>query len=190
MWRIWNGYSSCLNTRGRPVAYFGEKLSGATLNYPTYDKELYALVRSLETWQHYLLAKEFVIHTDHEILKHIRGHITLKRRHTRWLEFVETFPYIIKYKKGKDNIAADALSRQHNLIITMDAKVLGFEHIKIVYWEDPYFGAIYKECDKGAFGPCMMGTCSVTRGCAFHNDPWEIWSPEKHIVEASWYTLA
>ncbi|PKI49930.1 hypothetical protein CRG98_029672 [Punica granatum] len=34
---------------GRPIAYFSEKLSGAALNYPTYDKELYALVRALET---------------------------------------------------------------------------------------------------------------------------------------------
>ena len=34
----------------RPIAYFNEKLSGATLNYPTYDKELYVLVRALETW--------------------------------------------------------------------------------------------------------------------------------------------
>jgi len=33
----------------RPIAYFSEKLSGVTLNYPTYDKELYALVRALET---------------------------------------------------------------------------------------------------------------------------------------------
>ena len=32
-----------------PIAYFSKKLNGATLNYPTYDKELYALVRALET---------------------------------------------------------------------------------------------------------------------------------------------
>ncbi|KAH9780480.1 hypothetical protein KPL71_008094 [Citrus sinensis] len=32
---------------GWPIAYFREKLSGASLNYPTYDKELYALVRAL-----------------------------------------------------------------------------------------------------------------------------------------------
>uniref|UniRef100_A0A2N9II81 CCHC-type domain-containing protein n=1 Tax=Fagus sylvatica TaxID=28930 RepID=A0A2N9II81_FAGSY len=47
--------------------------SGIALNYPTYDKELYALVRALETWQHYLWPKEFVIHTDHESLKHLKG---------------------------------------------------------------------------------------------------------------------
>ena len=57
----------------RPIAYFTEKLGGATLNYPTYDKELYALVRALQVWQHYLWPKEFVIHTDHESLKHLKG---------------------------------------------------------------------------------------------------------------------
>ena len=34
----------------RPIASFSEKLSRATLNYLTYDKELYVLVRTLETW--------------------------------------------------------------------------------------------------------------------------------------------
>jgi hypothetical protein len=34
----------------RPIAYFSEKLKGATLSYPTYDKELYAVVRGLKTW--------------------------------------------------------------------------------------------------------------------------------------------
>jgi hypothetical protein len=48
----------------KPVAYFSEKLSGPVLNYSTYDKELYALVRCLETWQHYLWPKEFIIHSD------------------------------------------------------------------------------------------------------------------------------
>jgi len=33
-----------LHQRKRPVAFFSEKLSGAALSYPTYDKELYALV--------------------------------------------------------------------------------------------------------------------------------------------------
>jgi hypothetical protein len=67
------GIGAVLMQDWRPITYFSEKLSGATLNYPTYDKELYALVRALETWQHYLWPKEFVIHSDHESLKHLKG---------------------------------------------------------------------------------------------------------------------
>ncbi|XP_019431644.1 PREDICTED: uncharacterized protein LOC109338787, partial [Lupinus angustifolius] len=56
-----------------PIAYFSEKQGGPMLNFSTYDKELYALVRALQTWQHYLMPKEFVIHSDHESLKYIKG---------------------------------------------------------------------------------------------------------------------
>ncbi|KAK9185025.1 hypothetical protein WN943_025378 [Citrus x changshan-huyou] len=57
-----------------------EKLSGTSLNYPTCDKELYMLVRELEMWHHYLRPKEFVIHTDHESLKHLKGQHKLNKR--------------------------------------------------------------------------------------------------------------
>uniref|UniRef100_A0A2N9F015 Reverse transcriptase domain-containing protein n=1 Tax=Fagus sylvatica TaxID=28930 RepID=A0A2N9F015_FAGSY len=86
------GIGAVLMQEGRPVAYFSEKLSGAALNYPTYDKEMYALVRALENWQHYLWPKEFVIHTDHESLKHLKGQQRLNKRHAKWVEFIETFP--------------------------------------------------------------------------------------------------
>jgi hypothetical protein len=43
----------------RPIAYFSKKLNGAALNYPTYDKELYVLIKTLDTWQHYLWPMEF-----------------------------------------------------------------------------------------------------------------------------------
>jgi hypothetical protein len=43
------GKGAVLMQEGRPIAYFSEKLSEAALNNPTYDKELYALVRALES---------------------------------------------------------------------------------------------------------------------------------------------
>ena len=136
------GIGAVLMQEKRPIAYFSEKLSGAALNYPTYDKEMYALVRTLETWQHYLWPKEFVIHTDHESLKHLKGQGKLNRRHAKWVEFIETFPYVIKYKQGKENVAANALSRRYALTSTLDAKLLDFEYIKDLYVKDPNF-AIY-----------------------------------------------
>jgi hypothetical protein len=44
------GIGGVLMQESKLVAYFSEKLNGPVLNYSTYDKELYALVRSLETW--------------------------------------------------------------------------------------------------------------------------------------------
>jgi hypothetical protein len=87
------------------------------------------LVRALETWQHYLWPKEFVIHIDHESLKHLKGQHKLNNRHAQWVEFIETFSYVIWYKQGKENVVTDALSPRYALLSTLDAKLLGFEHI-------------------------------------------------------------
>uniref|UniRef100_A0A2N9IS90 Reverse transcriptase n=1 Tax=Fagus sylvatica TaxID=28930 RepID=A0A2N9IS90_FAGSY len=146
------GIGAVLMQDRRPIAFFSEKLSGASLKYPTYDKELYALVRALETWQHYLWPREFVIHTDHESLKHLKGQGKLNQRHARWLEYIETFPYVIRYKQGKENIVADALSRRYVLLTSMSAKLLGFEYVKDMYADDADFSNVYKACDKTAFG--------------------------------------
>jgi hypothetical protein len=107
------GLGGVLLQERKPVAYFSEKLSGTLLNYCTYDKELYALVRCLETWQHYLWPKEFIIHFDHESLKHIHSQGKLNCRHAKWVKFIESFPYVIKNKKGMENVIADALSRRY-----------------------------------------------------------------------------
>jgi hypothetical protein len=43
------GIGGVLLQEGKPIGYFSEKLSGPSLNYSTYDKELYVLVHVLET---------------------------------------------------------------------------------------------------------------------------------------------
>jgi len=109
------------------------------------------LVHALKTWQHYLWPKQFVIHTDHESLKYIKGQNKLTRHHEKWVEFNETFPYEIQYKNGKDNVVTDALSRRYNLLILLDAKLLGFEYVKELYAEDDDFARVYATCEKNAF---------------------------------------
>jgi len=73
------GISIVLLQSGYPIAYFNEKLHSVTLNQPTYDKELYALVRTLQTWEHYLVSQEFIIHSDHESLKYVKGQHKLNK---------------------------------------------------------------------------------------------------------------
>ncbi|XP_066341816.1 uncharacterized protein [Miscanthus floridulus] len=143
------GIGGVLLQEGKPVAYFSEKLNGPHLNYSVYDTELYALVRVLEVWQHYLLPKEFVIHSDHEALKYLKSQGKLNRRHAKWIEFIETFPYVVKHKCGKDNIVVDALSRRCGLVTQLDTKVLGLESIKTLYAADSDFKEPFSHCIAG-----------------------------------------
>ena len=111
----------CALQGGHPIAYFIEKLHGATLNCPIYNKELYTLVRVL-----------------HESLKYLKSQHKLKI-HAKWMEFLEQIPYVIKYKKGNTNIMVDALSRRHALFLKLGAQILGFDNIPKLCKEDQDF---------------------------------------------------
>ncbi|XP_060182306.1 uncharacterized protein LOC132611970 [Lycium barbarum] len=137
------GIGGVLMQEGKSLAYFRENLKGASLNYSTYDKELYALVRVLTHWQHYLWHKEFVIRSDHESLKHLKSQSN--KRHAKWVELIESFPYVIHYKKGKENVVADALSRRYVLLNTMTSRMMGFESLKGFYSQDPDFKELCEE---------------------------------------------
>ncbi|XP_016700286.1 uncharacterized protein [Gossypium hirsutum] len=151
------GIGAVLTQDWRPIAYFSEKLNGAVLNYPVYDKEMYALIRALEMWQHYLWPKEFVIHSDREALKHIKSQHKLNKRHSKWVEYLELFPYVIKHKKGKENIMADALSRRYTLLSHLDSKLLGFVFLKDLYATNNDFGEIYVACENCVSRKVLVG---------------------------------
>jgi len=140
------GIGVVLTQHGHPIAYFSEKLEGATMNYPTYDKELYTLICALHTWKIYLVPKEFIIHTDYESLKYLCSQHTLNKRHAKWVKFLEQFPYVIKHKKGSQNIVVDALSRRHMLLNVLGAQILGFGHTKQLYESDAYFAPFFSKC--------------------------------------------
>ncbi|GJW92905.1 RNA-directed DNA polymerase [Tanacetum coccineum] len=142
------GIGGVLSQGGKPVAFFSEKLNDAKRKYTTYDKEFYAIVRTLEHWSHYLLPNEFVLFSDHEALKYLNSQHKVSRRHAKWVEFLQSYSFSLKHKAGKLNKVVDALSRRHCLLQTMEAKVLGFEVLKDLYEDDCDFGPTWKSCCK------------------------------------------
>jgi hypothetical protein len=59
------------------------------------------------------------------------------------------YPYIIKHKKGKDNIIADALSRRYNMLSQLDYKIFGLETLKELYATYLGFKDAYENCREG-----------------------------------------
>ncbi|GKV47692.1 hypothetical protein SLEP1_g54564 [Rubroshorea leprosula] len=140
-----------LSQEGQPIAFFSEKLNDTKLRYSTYDKEFYAIVRALEHWSHYLLSKEFILHSNHEALKHLNSQQKISRRHASWSEFLQAYPFLLKYKSGVQNRVADALSCRHALLTSLQMKVTRFEVIKELYEDDPNLSNIWQATSNQAF---------------------------------------
>ncbi|XP_038979894.1 uncharacterized protein LOC120110006 [Phoenix dactylifera] len=140
------GIGAVLSQEGRPIAFFSAKLGDGRKNYSTYDKEFYAIVEALRHWRHYLMTKEFVLYSDHEALRFLNTQHKLSARHAKWIEFLQSFTFTIRHKAGSLNQVADALSRRHALLSTLEIKVIGFDFIKDLYSNDDYFGEIWARC--------------------------------------------
>lgn len=95
----------------RPIAFISRRLSGAESRYSTTEQECLAIVWAIAQLRHYLVGKEFVIHTDHKPLVWLKNHMDASSRLHRWQTKLQEYQYVIKYKPGKENYVADELSR-------------------------------------------------------------------------------
>jgi len=68
-----------LMQHGKPICFHSETFNGVVINYPTYDKELYALVQCVKKWKHYLMGKEIIIHTYHQALQYLQSQSKLQQ---------------------------------------------------------------------------------------------------------------
>ena len=141
-----SGIEAILSQEGKPIAFFSEKLSDARRKYSTYDREFYAIYRTLYHWSQYLLYKHFVLYSDHEALKFINHQHKLNRGHATWIDFLQAYNFTIKHKAGVQNIMSDALIWKHSVLTIMQYKVVGFEVLKELYDSNLDFGEIWKAC--------------------------------------------
>ena len=93
-----------------PITYKSYQLNDAEKNYPTYEKELLAIIKSLNKWSSHLLGTHVEIYTDHCTLEYFQSHKEMSRCQMRWLMYLVDFNYTITYICSKSNMAANALS--------------------------------------------------------------------------------
>lgn len=66
----------------------------------------------MNKWRHYLLGTRFIIKSDHESLKYLLDQNIYTPLQQKRLTKLMGLDYEIQYKKGKENVVADALSRR------------------------------------------------------------------------------
>jgi len=87
----------------------------AKQNYSTIEKELLAIIHSVQFFRPYIYGRKFTLVTDHQPLKWLHSVKDLTSRLARWRLKLAEYEYEVVYKAGKINVNADALSR--NLLI-------------------------------------------------------------------------
>jgi hypothetical protein len=107
--------AATLSQRGRPVAFFTRTLHGSEMRHSAVEKEAAAIVESLDFWRHYLAGKHFTLITDQRSVSYMfdnrrRGKIK-NEKIQRWRMELACFDYDIIYRPGRDNSAADTLTR-------------------------------------------------------------------------------
>jgi hypothetical protein len=129
------------------MAYHSETLSNVVCKYPTYDKEMYSIVKAFHEWRHYILGKETIIHNDHKPLHFMQTQGKLKNdRHHKWSTYLQQFHLNIKYKPRSTNRFVDFLNRPPTATLTMvldscDYDTFGWPHI---YETNHNFTTTYK----------------------------------------------
>ena len=97
----------------RPVNFYSRKCSPAKQNYDTYDRELLAIVETMNQWRHYLEGAnhKVLIQCDHKNLKYFQTSKLLSQRQARWAEILSSYDFVINHVDGKEN-PADGPSRR------------------------------------------------------------------------------
>ncbi|XP_055589182.1 uncharacterized protein LOC129741468 [Uranotaenia lowii] len=97
----------------RVIAYFSKKLSSTQRKYAAVEKECLGVLLAIEHFRHYVEGTRFKIVTDARSLTWLftMGVGTGNAKLLRWALKIQSYDIELEYRKGRNNILADCLSR-------------------------------------------------------------------------------
>lgn len=100
----------------RVIAYASRGLKPSETRYPAHKLEFLAMKWAIcDKFQDYLYGHRFEVLTDNNPLSYVLTTAKLDATGHRWLAELSTYNFSIKYRSGSLNVAADALSRLHEI---------------------------------------------------------------------------
>lgn len=103
------------NIDGEPriIAYFSKKLSSTQKRYASVEKECLGVLLAIEHFRHFVEGSKFKVVTDARSLLWLFtiGVESGNSKLLRWALKIQSYDIELEYRKGKQNITADCLSR-------------------------------------------------------------------------------
>ena len=101
-----------------PIAFHSRKFSPAELNCNIYDKEILAIVDSLEHYHHLFEGpgQQITIYLDHHNLLWFTETKVYNRRQARWAEKLAKYDFVIHFPLGVQGGKPDALSQRPDYV--------------------------------------------------------------------------
>ena len=94
-----------------PVAYASRKLLDRERRYSVMDRECLGIVWGIKKFAMYLYGKQFTLQTDHRPIQFLSASKFESPRIMRWALALQSYNFKVEHIKGKENAAADFLSR-------------------------------------------------------------------------------
>ena len=107
-----SGISDVLMQELQPIAFHSQVLKDSALTLSTYKKEFLALISAMKKWRPYLVERPFVIKTDRQNLKYLLYQRIGTPFQQKWLSELLGYAFVVEYKKGSENVVANALFRR------------------------------------------------------------------------------
>lgn len=98
-----------------PIVYKSRRLIPTEQKFSAQEQEMLAVVYTLQKWRNFVEGSPIVVCTDHESLKHFLTQQQLGWWLARFVDDISHFNVEILYRPGRNQLAADALSRHKNV---------------------------------------------------------------------------
>ncbi|KAH8335345.1 hypothetical protein KR059_001065, partial [Drosophila kikkawai] len=103
----------------RVIAFASRRLIAAEENYSATEKECLAIIWAIRKLRCYLEGYRFEVITDHLALKWLNSIENPTGRVARWALELQQYQFDVTYRRGSQNVVADALSRQPLEVLQM-----------------------------------------------------------------------
>ena len=103
--------TTCSPPREYPIAFASRLCSGPESRYAPQKGECLALVWAIQKFRPYIHGRDFEVYTDHHSLRWLLTSQLKSAQLWRWVMQLQEYRFAVHYRKGVDNVVADALSR-------------------------------------------------------------------------------